>query len=270
MRLSTLVLFQLFSLGLFAQINKIEHFYVSSTQTENLFQVFRDSLNLPVVWDYEKGEYYSSGGLWLGNIVLEFSDYPPIDKTRFKGIGLEPGQSIQSIETILTSNQLAHDPISSYIVDSVKHDTSYSVIMFDYLLPSIKMFICEYGHKKEYDGFKQKVSDKMLAMQADKLGITGLREIVIGCNDVRACKSELLKIPGIRNDGDLFAFNDGPAIRLTKADSIGVTKIVVSVKDIQATEKYLQQTHMSAELRGHNTTLDSKLVDGLIVEFADK
>ena len=67
---------------------RVEHFYLVSDQPQKLFIFFRDNFQLPEVWPFYQHETFASGGLSLGNVVLEFVSFPKEDpdplKTEFQ------------------------------------------------------------------------------------------------------------------------------------------------------------------------------------------
>ena len=93
-----------------AQITKIEHFNAHTTQASVLYDLFKSEFKLPVVYDYQIYGNFSSGGLWLGNVTLEFVDYTgnPYTQAVFKGIALEPLKTTDSIVAMLDNKAVAH------------------------------------------------------------------------------------------------------------------------------------------------------------------
>jgi hypothetical protein len=87
-------------------VTRVDHVYVESDQAHSLFTFFKDTFQLPESWPFSDRGAFASGGLWLGNIVLEFASFPhnrdkpvaghslPVrttaGKTKFRGIAFEP------------------------------------------------------------------------------------------------------------------------------------------------------------------------------------
>jgi hypothetical protein len=67
-----------------------------------LFTYFKDTFRLPEVWPFFERGLFASGGLSLGNAVLEFVTFPREDseplKTEFRGIAFEPTATVQAQE----------------------------------------------------------------------------------------------------------------------------------------------------------------------------
>ena len=119
-----LILLILSSLSGKAQINKIDHFFISSPQSKDLYTLFTTEFNLPVVWNYQTWGSFSSGGVSLGNVAFEFVQDGPDQITVYHGIALEPKQTAAEIVPILDSADISHGPVNRYpihwIIDKSK------------------------------------------------------------------------------------------------------------------------------------------------------
>jgi len=63
---------------------RVEHFFVVSDQAQSLFTYFKDEFRLPEVWPFFEHGTFASGGLSLGNAVLEFVSFPKEDNKPLK------------------------------------------------------------------------------------------------------------------------------------------------------------------------------------------
>lgn len=92
---------------------KVEHFFLISDRAQSLFTYFKDTFQLPEVWPFSQHKQFSSGGLSLGNAVLEFvkaewewpKDAKPL-KTVFYGIAFEPTLDADATAVELTKAYL--------------------------------------------------------------------------------------------------------------------------------------------------------------------
>jgi len=54
---------------------KVDHIFVNSDKAHSLFKFFKDTLHRPEFWPFSERKVFSSGGLSLGNVILEFVSF---------------------------------------------------------------------------------------------------------------------------------------------------------------------------------------------------
>ena len=265
------------SILIHAQINKIDHFNVSSPNAEKLFNFFREELSLPVVWNNKIKGRYASAAVWLGNVSLEFVTPRDTNKTRFDGIGLEPRQSAKKILPLLNSAKISHDSIQSYTFTTTNKNglsevISFSILSLENVLPNeTDFFICDYKHREHFALDRTLAADSLKIINGGPLGIMFLREIVVGCKDLSLYKNELAKLPGIKEQKvNLFSFNSGPPIRLIRADSPGIKKIIIEVSSIYSAKKYLESKNLLDDSSRNSVSINPQAIDGLTIVLAEK
>ena len=259
--------------SLAAQISKIEHFFLSSPKADSLFKLFTTKLGTPIVWDYQVWGDFSSGGVSLGNVAFEFVNYEGVNKTKFEGIALESKQSVEEFIKILDAESIQHDAIQSNTY--VAKDGSiagWSTLSLKNLLPDeAGLFICDYKKRKETYENRKKSSDSLKMNKGGPIGIIFLKEIVIGSSNYSLHKSELTKLPGvITSANDVFSFEQGPAIRLKKSDTNEIQKIILKVFALDVAKQYLKSQNLLEQSSGNGIYINSKTLDGLLIELTDK
>ncbi len=256
-----------------AQVNKIDHFFASSPKAEKLFNLFKQDLRLPVLWNFKSSGSFSSGGLSLGNVALEFVSFDSINKTKFDAIALEPTYSVEDIILLLDSHNIAHDTIESNTY--VRKDSTvggWENLNLKNLLPDeAGLFIFDYKDRRELDSSNREGLNELKKRKGGALGIVLLKEIVVASINLTTHKKELAKLPGIINNGDdLYSFNGGPAIRLVSSSISGIKKIVVLVYSLAATKKYLRLHKLLGKSSMNSVYIKPEALEGLAVEFIDK
>ncbi|MEZ4775382.1 MAG: hypothetical protein R3D00_19515 [Bacteroidia bacterium] len=194
------------------EIKKIEHFYVSSTKAKELFQIFTVQLGLPIVWDYQDWGGFSSGGITLGNVVLELVESKSDPIPANYGMALEPSQSLKKIVYPLDSAKIAHGRIS--------RAADWSTMSLNNLLPdNVNVFVCDYHDRDLVKMGREKAAGELATNHGGTLGLQFLKEIVIGTEAPGEFEDEWAKIPGIVKVGNEFHFPEGPALKLIKSES---------------------------------------------------
>jgi len=255
-----------------AQINKVDHFFASSPKAETLFNLFKNKFGLPVDWDYKAWGDFSSGAVTLGNIAFEFVYYKGVSKTTFEGIALEPQQSVEEIKIILDDAKIVHDTIepNTYVMKNGKLG-GWSNMGLKNLLPSeAGLFICDYKNREQISLYRKKSADTLKNNNGGPLGVSFLKEIVIGSTNFSLNKKELARLPGIKaNKDNVYSFNDGPSIRLINSNINGFEKIVIKVSSLENAKKYLKSQNLLGNSTANSVFIDTNSTDGLIIELTD-
>ena len=135
-----------------AQISKINHFFILSPHSKELYTLFTAKFNLPVVWDFQTFGLFTSGGVTLGNVAFEFVQSRPDQITVYHGIALEPNQTATEIVPILDSVDISHGSINIYplLIEDGKKDVGWTTISLKNMLPNlVNLFLCDY-HDREF------------------------------------------------------------------------------------------------------------------------
>lgn len=263
----------LFATHVNAQINKIDHFFLSSPKADTLFNLFKNELGLPTDWDYESWGDFSSGAVSLGNVAFEFVYYDGVSKTSFDGIALEPKQTVEEIIEVLDNAQVMHDTIvaNTFVMSNGKIG-GWSNMGLENLLPDeAGLFICDYKNREQVSLFRQKSSVTLKNNNGGPLGVLFLEEIVMGSTNFSMHKNELAKLPGINlNKDNVYSFKDGPSIRLTNSSANGFEKIVIKVHSVDEAKKYLKSKNLIGKSSMNSVFIDPKALDGLTIELVDK
>ena len=83
---------------------RVDHFFAVSDKAQSLFTFFKDTFQLPESWPFSDRGTHVSGGLWLGNAILEFLSHngdKPV-RTEFRGIAFEPAGGADEAAAELT------------------------------------------------------------------------------------------------------------------------------------------------------------------------
>jgi hypothetical protein len=250
-----------------AQIAKIEHFNAHHVQARALFDLFKSTFQLPLVYDYQHYGSFSSGGLWLGNITLEFV-CPAINAPAtaiFKGVSLEPVQHTDSIIPELDNRQIAH---SEPDIVKIKADGAEKVFwtvtgFTDLSGPDVRIFMCDYEDRSMVNGLKKAAADSLAIRQGGPLGIIGLKTIVSGVSNPEKAAETWSRMPGITTSGQgYFSFPSGPALNLQKAGKDGIMEIIVQIRSKATAMAFLAQ-HQLLRMENDTILIDPDKVYGL-------
>ncbi|WP_405208021.1 hypothetical protein [Aquimarina sp. LLG6339-5] len=236
-------------------INKVEHFYISSSNALYVFQVFTEQFGLPVVWDYQNWGSFSSGGISLGNVVIELIGSQSTQNLTYYGIALEPNQPLKRTKSFLDSLNISHGQISKA--------SKWSTMSLTNLLPDdINLFLCDY-HNREFIALNRKNAvDKLVKNKGGTLGIEFLKEVIIGSKYPGKFENQLAKIPGIVKKGNELHFSEGPNLKMIKSDT-SLFALLIKVKS-------MSKAKLELETLGFKTRITKKGMEIIDEVFSTK
>lgn len=235
-----------------ASIKKVEHFYISSNNALNIFQMLTEQFGLPIVWDYQNWGSFSSGGITLGNVVIELIESKAAPTLTYYGIALEPDQSLKRTIPFLDAANISHGRISKA--------AKWSTMSLTNLLPDdINLFLCDY-HDRDFIALdRKKAVEKLVENKGGALGIQFLKEIIIGTANAVEFENELAKIPGIVRKGNEFHFAEGPYLKLIKSDAPFLA-LLIKVKSMEKVTMELEALGLKTRITEQGVEMiDEKL-----------
>lgn len=230
----------------------MEHFYLVSDQAEELYNFFRDELRLPVVWPYNSYGDFASGGLTLGNVAIEFvtekGDRAGAAGTEFRGIAFEPVGDADEAAAELKQRGIPHGAPDPYTFtwDGQERVGWVTIALKAFPPVGAYVFLCDYKHREEVAAGRAAASNELAVTGGGPLGVTSLREIVVGVKSVSDASRQwgkLLDAPR-RSAGPVFTFGPGPGVRIVNAEAEGIQGIVVGVKSAARAKEYLAERRM--------------------------
>lgn len=256
---------------------KVEHFYLVSDDSERLFQLFRDEFQLPVVWPFKSYGGFAGGGLSLGNVVMEFVTEKSVDgaaaRTEFKGIAFEPTGDTDAAVTELKRRRIAYGEPEPYkYIQDGQERVGWVTIELKGIPPvNAYVFICDYKQREQVAEGRSRASRELAGRGGGPLGVTSLREIVLGVKSVKEAAWDWGKMVNSPADSTatVFSFGHGPRIRLVRAEVEGIQSIVVGVKSRLRAKQFLIKKRMTGKAQRRQLCLDSTVVDGLKVTLIE-
>ncbi len=255
-----------------AQVNKIEHFFASSPKPEKLFDFFSRELGLPVLWSFQSFGDFASGGVTFGNVAFELVTFKGADSTSFNGIALEPKKHMEEFQKELDKLGIDHDTIDNSNVSKDFNGTlrGWSTLTPKALLPDeANLFVCDYKSRQQVAENRKKGADKLKEVNGGELGIILLKEIVIGSTDPGNYERQLLKLPDLKKNGELFTFIEGPALRLQKCAKNRISKIVINVKSLTSAKLFLESKKILGKVTPNSVFISPLAIDGLEIELVE-
>ncbi len=256
---------------------RVDHFFATSPQAESHFNFFRDTLGLAVAWPYKSYGNFASGGLSVGNTVLELVTWA-VGKgetlpTEWKSLAFEPVGDTEAAVAELNRRGISH---STSEVTHYKDSTGAEVIGWintdlTGLGPASVVFICDYPDRKGIHEVHKVAHDDLVRRHGGPLGVIAVKEIVLGVTDLAKAAEQwrnLIASPAQESAG-LFSFGDGPAIRLVEAEKAGMREIVIGVRSVGDARRFLADRGLLEPGEAGRVSIARKALGGLQVTLVD-
>jgi hypothetical protein len=146
-------------------------------------------------------------------------------------------------------------------------------IKLDAVPPSnASIFICDYKERGRTNAGRSKAAGQLAKSRGGALGVTSLREIVVGVRSIEEASREwrrLIDSPDQESKA-VFAFGAGPRIRLEPAEVEGIQGIVIGVHSIARAREFLTQRHMLGEASEGRVGIAPAAVGGLRITLVEE
>jgi len=261
-----------------ALATRVEHFFVVSDEAQSLFTYFKDEFQLPQVWPFYEHGTFASGGLSLGNVVLEFVSFPKADnkplKTEFRGIAFEPKADADATAAELARRNIPHTDVRSYKSQipgrQILAEWS-SVGLTDFPPTVADVLFCDYQDRQSVADRRKAASDELARRMGGPLGIVGAAEITVGVQDLDDARRKwsALLTPSPRISDDAFVFYAGPRIRLVRAESPGIQGIVLRVRSTDRAATFLEEHRLLARDDAGRIAISPAAIEGLTIRLVD-
>ena len=257
-------------------ISKVEHFFVLSADAEKLFRFFKEDIGLPVVWPFRRYGDFSSGGVSLGNVVMELElrdDQPYSGPAAFKGIAFEPVGDAEDVVMQLDHRDVPHASPSPYkYVRNGEERVGWVNVYLNIPPEGVKLFFCDYKDREQVANGRRKAAAALNDGGGGPLGIIRLKELELGVRSYPEALAEWHKlIAGSASDtGATFLFGNGPALHVVRAKEDSIKRVVISVRSAKAARLYLASKGLLGGSSGATFWVTPAAVSGLRIEFIEE
>jgi hypothetical protein len=218
-----------------AAVVGVDHIVVTQQDPGALFALLSHDLRLPVIWPLTQFGSSASGGVFLGNVVVECARATGAgasNAARVAGIAFRPVGSTADCLQTLDARRIAHgvpEPYQTTVGNSPKTLWTTTEIL-DLAPAGVAAFVCEY-HFATAPGLAT-AATALRERAGGPLGLVGARDLVIASPDALAAAARwrALLAPAPEPAPGQFALPEGPAIQVEAGsrDKVQALTLVVA------------------------------------------
>jgi len=258
-------------------IAKVEHFLAYSTDGQALHEFLHREFMLPEIWPFTDYGSFSSGGVFLGNVVFETIQDSVVSqgqpgRASFEGIALEPIGPAEPTLEWLDQESIGHtppDPFTAMIEGS--EQLFWVTFGLDVPPSDATIFVCDYTDRELISQGREAGSQELKTASGGPLGVKGLGEIILNVGDLSTDAEAWISLLGrerMVSEG-LFRFSQGPAIRLEQGEPEGLREIVLEVASLDDARAYLDSKGLLGEMREGYLTITPSAIQGLKIRLRE-
>lgn len=189
------------------RFTKVEHLYVSFPGAKQLFYKWKADWQLPVAWEFQDWGGFQSGGLSMGNLVIELIEPSDSSTPLAYGLALEPETPHSNMRRYLDQLQCPHGPPSKGM--------GWSTMSLQGVLPeSVNVFSCDYADRTKVSKNRADAADLLAKRNGGALGIISVKSIIIPAAPVNEYGAQWSRLPGCKLLDNVVSFSKGPSIHL--------------------------------------------------------
>jgi len=240
----------------------IDHIVVLQRNPAELFTLFAQAFQLPVIWPMAEFGSSASGGLHFGNVVVEFARSDRLadgSGARIGGIAFRPFESAAASIAELDARGIKHGAAQPYIPGGEgPQQALWTTVQVDEVAPpGVAAFVCEY-HFDTATGLR-KADQALATSRGGPLGLAGATELAIESPgpDAAAGRWRALLAPAPEPVAGRFALPPGPTIALVRGPSDAIGRLTLAVASLDRARAFLEQRAIA-----HRGESDGVLIDG--------
>jgi hypothetical protein len=233
-------------------VRRLDHIIFTTDAPEGLFSLFADTFQLPVVWDVAAHDFFTSGGVFVGNVYFEMMRFGRAKRSssaksagaKIFGIAFEPHRMRESLDELRKRN-VPHSPPFYTIGRRIdgKHGKAFTNVTLGKLLSDRWNF-----YLGKWLSGNSPVNLALGDLTSKILTYSWAGELVS-----RAIDDTMIYISEYTHDNDALRLSKSDELRSRQGGTLGVEcvkEIILGVKDLEKKrsgwQNFLDPFHPSA------------------------
>lgn len=227
-------------------VQGIDHIQIEPADPAAMMAALQREFAWPALWPYADYGRFSSGGLVLGNVVLEVGRLgrPAGSPTGLTGLALKPAMPSARLAAELDRRGIGHGAPAPFSANPGA-PASWTITRVDGFAPP-RVFFCEY-HIDTAAGLAA-ARAALARQEGGALGLRGVREVAVaGGAGASAQGWASLLAPTSQQAGGLHALPEGPAVRVLRESGTGIRWLLLEVSSAAQAAKALRDRGFRAD-----------------------
>lgn len=236
-------------------VEKVDHILLVPDDARQLYDLFVDTFKMPIAWEYEEYNGFTSGGIHVGNVNLEMLYFSGVDETGIYGFAFEPTMKTREVKKGLEARGVMCGKPQKY-------STYWTTLDILDILPDRAVFFCEYHF----------TDDTVYDLSRNPLQIESVTEITISTSDFENTvgKWRTLFAPVKESAPGHWDIGDGPSIVLNEGDADEIVSIQIMVKSLSNAKTFLMENNLLGTSAENILTTDPEKTNHVTLEFVER
>ena len=234
-------------------VKRIDHFMLESDKSKECYDFLTETCNLPIAWAYADTGYFRSGGVFLGNCILEPVEFNHIKRTGITGIAFTPSVKIEDVQKILKDRGVNETTIN--------YQREWTTLGIDNLVSNGGVFFCEYRNP----------SLSPMSIRDNVYGIKKVNKVTINTSNFSTSHLVWEKLLTKHKEPikGFWTIKGSPSIELVEGSSDDIESLQIKVNNIDKVKALLLQNGMLDIKRREVVRTDPEKSFGIIFEFIE-
>lgn len=234
-------------------VKRIDHFMLESDKSKECYDFLTETCNLPIAWAYADMGYFRSGGVFLGNCILEPVELNHINRTGITGIAFTPSVKIEDVQKILKDRGINGTTIN--------YQREWTTLSVDNLLSNGVVFFCEYRDPTVWH----------MSIHDNVYGIKKVNKVTINTSNFTTSHLVWEKLLTKHKEAKkgFWKIKDSPSIELVEGLADDIESLQIKVNNIDKVTALLLQNGMLDMKRKEVVRTDPEKSFGIIFEFIE-
>jgi hypothetical protein len=260
-------------------VHRIDHIMIRTGHPRELFSFLSDDLQLPIAWPLASRSGVTSGGVSLGNVVVEAINFPgqASATTHLVGFGFEPAPLDSALAELRRRGIRFGEPrpFETTREDGTRQRLFTNVTLSDLSdadrppNATVHIFLSEYSPAYvNVEERRLRLRRELVGRNGGSLGVMAVTEVIVGTTDLSRATQAWQRLLGPPRSPHVWDVGDGPAIRLVSATDNSLQGLVVRVASLQRARGFLRERNM-VQGDTRRVTIDSPMLTGVRIELVE-
>ena len=261
---------------------QVDHIMIKTDDPSKLYELFTETLQLPVAWPLATRKGVTSGGAAFGNVNVEAIQFPEqkIGRAQLVGFGFEPTPLAECLAE-LDRRGIPYGEPRPFVM--TEQDGSKKTLFTNVTLQqfsdadrpagaTIHIFLSEYSPTYvNVEQRRERLGKELHNKGGGPLGVKALKEIIIGNRDLDAATKlwDNLLRPTRKSGPGIWQVGSGPAIRLVKASENKLQALVISVVSLPRAMEFLREKGMLGSVGKKEARIDPTQTQGIDIRLVE-